>query len=272
MKKFLAVLLCGFCAASLFARPATVKATNLNVRIRNNTSCDVIAKLQKGDKVEVISINAPWAKIVAPANSNVFVSAQFLDKDGVTTSNVNLRCGAGANYQSYGIIPAGTRLTVIKEAANGWIQVKPLSTMFAYVSSAYLALEDQIQTSADTPKNPETPTTTSANQNKSAKVVTMSDEYREIYENNKAHYFIEDSKVENFSAEGVFSPCSRSEENNLIFYGIKNAQTHADYFLIGEFPKYFEGQNVMVKGTKYEIKGWIKHVIVVDEIKIIEKK
>lgn len=271
MKKILSVLTLFFLMSVILAeQAATVRPSTLNVRIRNNTTCDVIAQLSRGDKVQVISIDGKWAKIVAPEKANVFVSAQFF-KDGVTTQNVHLRCGAGSNYQSYGIIPAGTRLSVLKEANNGWVKVKPLSTMFAYVAAEYLDIEKAAQpeeteqkVTQPTPKEePKTP------QEEPVKGVSMSEKYLEAFNPFKA-LLIEESAEKNFTATGKFTACSSSHP--VIKYGIKNAASNTDYFLIGEFPKYFERQEVIVKGTKYNVRDWVLEVIVVDEIKVVEAK
>ena len=272
MKKLLSVIVTGLItiASAFAAKTATVKPQTLNVRIKNNTSCDVICQLKKDDKVQVISIDQQWAKIVTPEHANVFVASQYF-KDGVTTNQVQLRCGAGTNYQSYGIVPAGTRLTVVKDTGKGWIQVKPLSTMASYVSAAYLILDD---TPAETTQQTQKEQTTTPP--KSAVVapstndfvaITMSENYRKMYEDNKKFYFIKNSQIENFTAAGTMTTCN----NNLFNYGLKNTKTGETYLLIGEFPKYFERQNVIVVGTNYHIKGWEKSIIVVDKIKIADK-
>ena len=268
MKKLSTALIATFMAiAAWAAKTATVKPQTLNVRIRSNTSCDVICQLKKGDKVQVISIDKQWAKIVTPENANVFVAAQYF-KDGATTSQVQLRCGAGTNFQSYGIVPAETRLNVVKDTGKGWIQVKPLSTMASFVSAAYLDIEETA-TAATAPEKTEmnTPQKVVAPTTNDFVNISMSDDYRKIYENNKKEYFIKNSQKDNFSAEGTMTQCN----NKLFNYGLTNSKSGESYLLVGEFPKYFEGQNVIVVGTQYRIKGWEKSIIVVDKIKIAGK-
>lgn len=274
MKKFFATALILSAFAVLSAKEtATVKASILNVRIRNNSSCDVITQLKQGDTVEVLSMDKQWAKIVTPESARVFVSSKYF-KDGVTTSDVQLRCGAGTNFQSYGIVPAGTKLTVVKELNNGWTQVKPLTTMASYVAAEYLQITsvpsqdkkiaDSTQT--DTQK-PNAEQVKSKNDTPSSKGVSMSEAYLKRLEDFKP-LLILDSKIENFSATGNFVSCN----HDVVTSGIKNAETNKDYFLIGEFPKFFQGQNVIVKGTFYNVNNWIRGVIIVDEIKVVELK
>jgi len=122
-------------------RTGVVAVNILNVRNRPDAaSASVVAKLKRGETVRIIKQSGEWVEIVAPESTSVYVYAQFLT-NGKTTRDVNLRTGPGVEFQSYGIAPVGTELTVIGEQKNGWLKIKPLPTMSCFASARYIREE-----------------------------------------------------------------------------------------------------------------------------------
>ena len=145
----------------------TVNTNGLNVRSGPSTSYGVVASLNKGSKVSVISENNGWSKILYK-NKERYVSSRYLDSEKtnsqesstttkptikemktVNTQVLNVRKGPSTSYSKLGILSRGSKVSVISES-NGWSKIL-YKEKEAYVSSMYLDAENSTsQDSNDT--------------------------------------------------------------------------------------------------------------------------
>ena len=58
---------------------------------------------------------------------------------GVTTANLNVRKGAGANYARIGGLTKGAKVEIVKKESNGWYKIK-YNNSYGYVSGTYVKL------------------------------------------------------------------------------------------------------------------------------------
>lgn len=129
--------------------PATVIASNVNVRGRAGLIGEVLTKVTKGAAVTVIEeitlkhskADEPsaWAKIALPPGAHVFVNTMFIDPATKTVKpkKLNLRGGAGENYSVIGTIERGA---VVKEVSTkgDWMEIEPPAGAFAFLAAQYL--------------------------------------------------------------------------------------------------------------------------------------
>ena len=132
--------------------PATVVASNVNVRGQATLKGEVLSRLTKGEQVTVIeeilltrsAVDEPsaWAKIVLPASIHAYVNATFINPaDGtVTARRLNMRGGPGENFSVLGHLERGD---VVKTTStkDGWLQIEPPTNAFAFVAAQYLKQE-----------------------------------------------------------------------------------------------------------------------------------
>jgi uncharacterized protein YgiM (DUF1202 family) len=132
--------------------PATVVASNVNIRGQATLKGEVLARLTKGDQVTVIeeillkrsAVDEPsaWAKIILPPSIHAYVNATFINQaDGtVTARRLNMRGGPGENYSVLGRLQRGE---VVKTTAtkDGWLQIEPPTNAFAFIAAQYLKQE-----------------------------------------------------------------------------------------------------------------------------------
>lgn len=154
--------------------PATVVASNVNVRGQATLKGEVLTRVTKGDQVTVIeeillsrsAADEPsaWAKIILPPTTHVYVNSTFVNQaDGtVTARRLNMRGGPGENYSVLGRLQRGD---VVKSTAtkDGWLQIEPPTNAFAFIAAQYLKQEaPAVVAAADTSANPPdtTPVTT----------------------------------------------------------------------------------------------------------------
>lgn len=101
-----------------YERYVATKSSNLNVRLSNNIKSNIVTKLKKGTKVNVVEINGDWSRINEPVNG--WVNSFYLSSIKVnnntekvntntakiytkgkykTITNIHVRNGAGTNYK-----------------------------------------------------------------------------------------------------------------------------------------------------------------------------
>src|SRR5277367_472146 len=121
---------------TLVSGPAEAAVNDLNVRGQAGLKGEVVAHLNKGDAVTILSqINldkhavgepAQWAKIALPASTHIWVNAKFIDETSRTVSakKLNLRAGPGENYSVLGVIERGAVVNEIT-TKDDWTQIEP---------------------------------------------------------------------------------------------------------------------------------------------------
>ena len=131
-----------------------VNTDSLNVRSGPSTSYKILGKINKGIKVQVISEENGWSKILYN-NKEAYVSSRYLDSSNssnngsndssvgtvketkvVNTDSLNVRSGPSTSYSKLGALAKGTKVGVISES-NGWSKIL-YNNKEAYVSSQYL--------------------------------------------------------------------------------------------------------------------------------------
>jgi uncharacterized protein YgiM (DUF1202 family) len=147
---------------TLMPGAAQVAVNDLNVRGQAGLKGEVVAHLNKGDAVTVLSqINldkhevgepAQWAKIALPVSTHVWVNAKFIDAASktVTSRKLNLRAGPGENFSVLGVIEHGTAVNEI-DTKGDWAQIDPPTDAYAFVAAIYLKQDNSGNVAANTP-------------------------------------------------------------------------------------------------------------------------
>lgn len=108
--------------------------TTLNVRNKPNGT--VIDKLKNGTEVDISNYQNGWFEI----GKDRWVSADYIHNIyGTVTANIlNIRSGAGTNYQDIGDLNKNENVRVLKES-NGWYLVL-CGTRYGWASAKYIQL------------------------------------------------------------------------------------------------------------------------------------
>lgn len=130
--------------------PAEVTASELVVRGQAGLKGEVVARLHKGETVNVLEQidlakheagePSQWAKISYPSNADVWVSAKYVSNGTVSTKKLNLRAGPGENYSVVGVLDQGTPVTEV-ETRGSWMKIQPPADAYAFVAAKYLSEE-----------------------------------------------------------------------------------------------------------------------------------
>ncbi len=128
----------------------------VNFRKGPSTSYASLGQLNKGDKVEYISVSGSWTKVKYNGQTG-YVYSQYVSQVNseaktevkyVNCSALNVRSGAGTSYSIITTITKDTKVEVIS-TSNGWSKIK-VGTITGYVSSKYLSeTKDSSNSSSD---------------------------------------------------------------------------------------------------------------------------
>ena len=132
--------------------PAVVRQNNVNVRGKAAINSEVITRLTRGQKVNVleeVTLSKPkqdepakWLKISLPTNATVWAHASFIDSanNTVKPNRLNLRSGPGENYSVVGRIEKGTAVVPIEHKGE-WVKLEPPPSAYGFVAAHLLAKE-----------------------------------------------------------------------------------------------------------------------------------
>ena len=235
-----------------------VTANKLNLRVKPTTQYSKVASVKKDDKLEVISHKNGWYQVLAPPNTEVWVSALFV-KDGIITKEVHLRAGPSVAFSAYRFAEPGEKVKVIDTSRNrDWLKIAPPSGLTVWASAQYVFL---------TPEN-------------AAKLAGKTPKVAEVTVDNKKDIALEkrpemkkgdlqplpfiDSSEKVISVEGYIVPLRQgakyvthavASKMNGGFFPLCyiHSKTHNLYL--------WKGKRVKVTGTQRWVKGWQRPVV-----------
>ena len=152
--------------------PATVVASNVNVRGQARLKSEVVTRMTKDQTVTVIeeivrNNSGPdepsaWAKIVLPPGAHVWVNTAYIDasNQSVKPKKLNLRSGPGENYSVIGLLHSGDAVKTMTTKGD-WTEIEAPASAYAFMAAQYLKQEPA---APPTPPEPvTTPATVAAN-------------------------------------------------------------------------------------------------------------
>jgi uncharacterized protein YgiM (DUF1202 family) len=135
-------------------------ASSLRVRSSASTSSAQIGSLPRGSYVTIDTVSNGWGRVALPYGGYGWISMVYVTPTSYsggsssgatltpaapsqpsigtsyTTSNLNVRIGAGTGYSSLGVIPAGTSVTI--HSYNGVWAYVTVAGITGYMHSSYL--------------------------------------------------------------------------------------------------------------------------------------
>jgi len=128
---------------------AEITADNVHIRSDRGTQYYSCGKLNKADRVKVVSQQFGWSRIVPPAGSFSWISMQYVSIDpnnpsiGIVTGD-NVRVYAGSDYvkpihstTKQLMLNKGEKVTLMGEEKDGYYKIVPTDGAYLWVSTQY---------------------------------------------------------------------------------------------------------------------------------------
>lgn len=131
------------------AGPAAARQNNINVRGKAAIRSEILTRLKKGDRVEVLEIvkqpakpDEPdkWARIALPTNTAVWIHSDFIDGTNKTVKprRLNVRSGPSENHSVIGTLTRGATIQEVDHKGD-WVQIQPPQGVYGFVAAHLLA-------------------------------------------------------------------------------------------------------------------------------------
>lgn len=138
MKKFVVMMAMLIGASCTFAQVTTqltakVKNDRVNLRAKPNLQSETVDQASAGQILEVRSVDDQWVQVVPPDTTDFWVHKEFVVDDTVLVTRLNVRSGAGINYNVVGSFLKGDK--VQRRGSFGeWLKVAPPADASLWVS------------------------------------------------------------------------------------------------------------------------------------------
>jgi uncharacterized protein YgiM (DUF1202 family) len=151
--------------------PATVVASNVNVRGQAKLKSEVLTRVTKGATVTVLeeivdNKSGPeepsaWAKVLLPPGAHAWLNTMYVDTNTFTVrpKKLNVRSGAGENYSVIGHLQKGDAVKELKTKGE-WMEIEPPASAYGFMAAQYLSQEAPAVVASSTPAVMPPPKTT----------------------------------------------------------------------------------------------------------------
>lgn len=153
MKKWVVVAV-GICLFSLPARSekerppvqgdrlpiVSVLGDNVNLRARPTLASETVGQVSRPEKLAAKSFIDEWVEVEPPSSVDLWVLGDYVRNGVIDGDNVNVRAGAGINFNIVGQLDSGAEVTVRGELGQ-WVSIKPPdgSSLWIHASLVELA-------------------------------------------------------------------------------------------------------------------------------------
>lgn len=139
---FLLLVITFFLILTLEARDypfvGIITEDNVNIRAGYNKNYRSLEQLKKDDWVVVLDKYYNWYKIKLPDSIHCFVVQQYVGKDGsVLVDNLNVRAGAGTEFDILGKLSRNSKVTIVGKE-NNWYRIKAPSNCTGWIFESFV--------------------------------------------------------------------------------------------------------------------------------------
>lgn len=115
-----------------------VTADRVNLRARPMKDAEVVAQVPVDTLVTVQATEGEWARVAAPTNIGVWISAAFVTNGVVAADKLMVRSGPGATFRDIGTACRGERIMMLEKRGE-WIRCQPPTDTAVWIMAALLA-------------------------------------------------------------------------------------------------------------------------------------
>jgi len=116
-----------------------VLKNNCNLRAKALVTSEVVGQVSENDILTAKTMDKDWVEVVPPANVDLWVLGDYV-KDGAIncSQKVNVRAGAGINFNIVGQLPQGEKVEVRGTHAE-WVKIAPSPACSLWISRSLVS-------------------------------------------------------------------------------------------------------------------------------------
>jgi len=101
---------------------AQVKSDRVNLRAKADLQSETVGQATAGDTLTVRSVQDEWVQVVPPDSIDFWIHKEFVADDNVIVNRLNVRSGAGINYNVVGSFAKGDK--IMRRGSFGeWVKI-----------------------------------------------------------------------------------------------------------------------------------------------------
>ncbi len=113
---------------------------NVNLRAKPALSAEVVAQVSKPQTLTVKSVSEGWVEVRPPEHASLWVLGDYVQNGVIHCERkVNIRAGAGINFNIVGQLANGEKVDVRGEHAD-WIKIAPTDTSSLWIARDMIEL------------------------------------------------------------------------------------------------------------------------------------
>lgn len=131
--------LVGWAEPAAFTRVKVLK-NNCNLRAKALVTSEVVSQVAENEILTAKTMNKNWVEVVPPTNVDLWVLGDYV-KDGAINcrQKVNVRAGAGINFNIVGQLPHGEKVDVRGTLAE-WVKIAPSPASSLWISRSLVSV------------------------------------------------------------------------------------------------------------------------------------
>ncbi len=277
--------------AALCQAAVNVRVTGDNVNLRSGptNASEVVGQVSTGEILQATGSLGGWLQIMPPAKVDFWIYDEFVIKDKVAVSRLQVRGGPGINYRPLGVLDKGDKV-VSRGVKGDWRRIEPPKGCYLWISSDYA---DVIKPHKPTPvkqgssalesggKPPKPSSRRGAGAARVSPIKIKSTAPSKVTSSPKVenlHGLIDMSKLQKNVGQGVVAKRTgvvkpsgmvwrRPSKFRLVMYDKWDRAVTICYIVDGQRRlSSVEGQDVYIVGNEYWIQGVRYPVVVVDKL------
>ncbi|MDD5556810.1 MAG: SH3 domain-containing protein [bacterium] len=116
-----------------------VVADRANVRAGRSLNYEIVATLERGERVTVTGLEGGWFGIVPPADVPLWVASRYVADGAVICGRLNVRAKPALKANVVGALSRGDRVEVVEEGVD-WTRIRAPSSAACWVSAELIEL------------------------------------------------------------------------------------------------------------------------------------
>jgi len=145
MKRWLVMMITivGLCLSgaaenAAFTRVKVLK-NNCNLRAKALVTSEVVGQVSENDILTAKTLDKDWVEVVPPTNVDLWVLGDYVKDGGINClQKVNVRAGAGINFNIVGQLPQGEKVDVRGTHAE-WVKIAPSPACSLWISRSLVS-------------------------------------------------------------------------------------------------------------------------------------